>query len=113
MTLFLMQAESADDRDVWVQRLQDLSVYWKARNYKMIRDQINKHKPAIIRQDKSPRSKRTDPNADMEDSSVSQYDEEGAASDVIYTSIWNYCIPSRCRYIMVSSSMAYKKSIYW
>lgn len=102
MATVFNQAQSVDDRDVWVQRLQDLSLYWKALNHKMIREQLNKHKAAIIRPDKSPRSRKSSQNADMEDDSVSQYDEE-AATDVVYTSLWNSCIPLRCRYIMVSS----------
>lgn len=96
-----VQAQSVDDRDVWIQRLQDLSSYWKALNHKMIRDQLKKYKAAIVRPDKSPRSSKFGQNADIEDDFVSQYDEE-AATDVVYTSLWNSCIPLRCRYIMVS-----------
>jgi hypothetical protein len=68
----------------------------------MIREQLSKHKAAIIRPDTSPRSRKSGQNADMEDDSVSQYDEDAATDAVVYTSLWNSCIPLRCRYIMVS-----------
>ncbi|KAI8581130.1 hypothetical protein K450DRAFT_279233 [Umbelopsis ramanniana AG] len=107
----IYEAQSVDDRDVWVRRLQDLSLYWKTLNHRMIRDQISKYKAAIIRQDKSPKSKRNDQNAEMENDSMSQYDEEAAADNVIYTSFWNYCLPSRCRYIMCAGALFYKNSV--
>ncbi|KAI9283622.1 hypothetical protein BC943DRAFT_361897 [Umbelopsis sp. AD052] len=106
----IYEAQSVDDRDVWVRRLQDLSLYWKTLNHRMIRDQIDKHKSAINRQDNSPRSKKTDQNnTGMENDASSQYDEEATDdNDVIYTSFWNYCIPSRCRYIMCAGALFYK-----
>ncbi|GAB5590887.1 hypothetical protein Unana1_05787 [Umbelopsis nana] len=48
--MIVYEALSVEDRDIWIQRLQDLSLYWKTLKHNMMVEQIRAQKDQIIKQ---------------------------------------------------------------
>jgi hypothetical protein len=98
------QAASVEDRENWIQRLQDLSLYWKSFKQKMIYEQVSMQKTQIVRTKRVSRSKTAN-GIEVEDDVASSQDTSSEQHEVANPVTWNYCIPACCRQIMVRQTI--------
>jgi hypothetical protein len=95
------QASSVEERDTWIQRLQNLSQYWKAQKHQTVQQQVQLQKSQLATLGHS--SHEFGKALQNEEDIVTTEMPDRKDVELILPKMWHCCIPLCCRLIMVST----------